>query len=87
MRTSPARDSLDQGNGAVACGPAKLPCHGPAHEHRADGGTDAPHTMKPAHVAAGKMESHIIIEGSIDASCAQSVGDGPETEHGKGSAH
>ena len=52
-----------------------------AHDVRPDRGSDPPHTMEPAHVAAGKMERHIVVECRIHASSPKSIRDCPQA-HG-----
>ena len=37
----------------------------------------SPHTMQPAHMLTGVMQRHIIIQGGVDASCSQSIGNRP----------
>ena len=52
-----------------------------AHDVGPDRGSDSPHTMEPAHVAAGKMERHIVVECRIHASSPKSIRNCPQA-HG-----
>ncbi len=71
---------MQKGNVAVAHMPALPACQGIAHNVGTNGSANAPHAVKPAHVAARVVKRHIIIERSIHAPSPQPVGDCPEAE-------
>ena len=43
------------------------------------GGSDTPHAVKPAHVAAGIVESNVVVQSSVHASGTKSIGNSPQT--------
>ena len=72
---------LNQADDPVAHGPPGAAGQGSAHDIGANGGPHAPHAVEPAHMAAGEMEGHIVIEGSIHASGTQAIGHRPQAQH------
>ena len=54
-----------------------------AHNDRAGGNAYAPHAVQPAHMPAGVVYGHIVVEGCVNAAGAKAVWHGPEAEHHK----
>ena len=75
------QNDLQNAHDPVAPGPVISAGQHPAHDVRTDGRAHAPHAVEPAHVAAGIVEGHIVIQAGVHAACAQAVGDGPEDQH------
>ena len=55
-----------------------------AHDIRTHGGTDAPHTMEPAHVVAFIVQRHIIVQCRVYTAGTQTVRDGPQPQRPEG---
>ena len=72
---------LEQGNVPVTGRPRHSACQRRTHDHGADHGADAPHTVQPAHMAALVVQSHVVVQGGVHAAGPQTVGDGPQAEH------
>ena len=77
---------MNEADDPVAHVPPGAGGKGGPHDIGAYGCTDAPHTVEPTHMAAGKMEGHIVVEGRVYAPGAQAVGNGPEAQGPKGMA-
>lgn len=81
---------LQEGNSAVACLPAHAAAQTKSHDVWPACGTDAPETMKPAHVLCFAVEGDEVIQGSIYGASSQTVRDCPKAEGkeavGKGEA-
>ena len=72
--------NLQNGDIAVARVPALPGGDGPAHNMGAHRGTYAPHAVQPAHVAAGVVQGHIVIQTGVHAARAQTVGHGQQAQ-------
>ena len=72
---------LDEAHRAVAAAPVAAAREDGTHDVGSHGGSDAPHTVQPAHVTAGVVQCHIVIQAGIDAASSQTVGDRPQAEH------
>ena len=77
-------DGLKAGHRPVAAAPALPGREGAAHQHGADDGAHAPHTVQPAHVVAFVVEGDVVVQGGVDAACTEAIGYGPEAEHPEG---
>ncbi len=59
---------------------------GKAHDVRPHGRAYAPHTVEPAHVAAGVVQRHVVVEGGVHTPGAQAVWNGPQAQRPKAAA-
>ena len=75
---------LDQRHGAVACVPASAPGQHAAHQIRAQRRAHAPHAVQPAHVAAGVVQGHVVVQRRVHTARPQTVGHGPQAQHPEG---
>ena len=72
---------LDEALRAVAAAPVAAAGEDSTHDVGSHGGSDAPHTVQPAQMAAGVVQCHIVIQAGINTACAQAVGDCPQAKH------
>ena len=72
---------LEDGNVPVARLPALAPAQGKADEVGAHQGAHPPHAVQPAHVAAGVVQGHVVVQGRVHAAGPQPVGHRPQAEH------
>ena len=75
------QDDLQNAHDPVAAGPMTAAGEHPAHDVGTHGRAHAPHAVQPAHMAAGIVEGHIVVQTGIHAACAQAIGDGPQQKH------
>ena len=71
---------LDDGNDPVACVPAHSGGQSRTQNVGTQTGTQAPHAVQPAHMAAGVVQRHIVVQTGIHAAGTQTVGNGPDTQ-------
>ena len=72
---------LQQRDVPVARLPALAPAQRAADEVGPHQGAHAPHTVQPAHVAAGVVEGDVVVQRGVHAARAQPVGHRPQAEH------
>ena len=76
-----SQNELDDAHDLIAKAPMYSSGQYKAHDVRPCGGAYAPHTMEPAHMSAGIMQGHEVIQGGVNAAGPQTVGNGPKAEH------
>src|SRR5699024_11125215 len=80
------QEDLQKRDDPVSSGPSHPAGQSEAHDIRSGSGAKSPHTVEPAHMMAFVMKSHIVVQGGVNASRSQAIGNGPETEHPEGRA-
>ena len=68
-------------DGLISAVPAKASGDCPTHDHRSDACADAPHTVKPAHMARRIMKCDKIIQRGVHAAGAEAIRNRPEAQH------
>ena len=53
---------------------------GISHDDRTGAASNAPHTVQPAHMAGFIVQGNVVVQGCVDASGAETIGDTPEAE-------
>ena len=77
---------LQEADVPVAHVPPLAAGQGKGHGVGAQGGPDAPHAVEPAHVAAGVVEGHIVVQRRVHAARPQAVGHRPQAQGQEGAA-
>src|SRR5699024_8574659 len=80
------QEDLQNRDDPVSSGPSHPAGQSEVHDIRSGSGAKSPHTVEPAHMMAFVMKSHIVVQGGVNASRSQTIGNGPETEHPEGRA-
>ena len=75
---------LHQGDVPVAHLPALPAGQGVADQVGPHQGAHAPHAVQPAHVPAGIVDRHIVVQGRVHTAGAQAIGHRPQAQHPEG---
>ena len=77
---------LEQGDAAVAHVPPGPGGQGQPHDIGPHGRPQPPHAVQPAHVAAGVVQGHVVVQRRVHAARPQAVGDCPQAQPPEGPA-